>query len=397
MAYTEKTVMSWGSRIGSSFKGVMAALLLLAGGSFFLWNNEERSILTGDAIVEAQLATVELPDVSKVDPTFNGKMVHATGFADTKDVITDSIFGVKTTAIKLERKAEYYQWVESSKSETRQKLGGGTETVTTYTYKQDWAREPVDSSEFHDPLYRGKNTVLTTVPNETVYAENVTFGVYRLPPFIRNAISGTVPVSIDLTSGDIADLSRQSGFGYRITETEGSYVHVQNSTIYLGRSPVSPQNGDIRMTFTEVRPTEISILAQVIGDTFEPFRASNGNTFSRTTMGTVGAKNMFGSAVSGNKTTTWLFRLLGALIVCAAFRMLMAPLSVLAALIPILGTIVGAGTSIVAFLLGFTWSLLVVAIAWLRFRPVIGGSLLAASAVLLALLYAKGRKNKIST
>lgn len=401
MAYTEKTVTSWGSRIGSSFKGMVVALLLLVAGSFFLWNNEERSVLTGDAIVEAQFATVELPDVSKIDPSFNGKMVHATGFADTKDVLADSIFGVKTTAIKMERKSEYYQWVENSKSETREKLGGGTETVTTYTYKQEWVPEPVDSSRFRDPLYSGKNIVLTTVPGEIAHAGNVTMGAYRLPSFITNSISGTVPVSIDLTSGDIAGLSRQiappqtSSYGYSFVGAERSYVHVQSNTIYLGRSPASPRNGDVRVTFTEVRPAEISILARVINDTFEPFRASNGSTFSRTTMGTVGAENMFGSAVSGNKTTTWVLRFLGVLIIYVAFRMLMAPLSVLAGVIPILGTIVGAGTSLVAFLLGLAWSFLVIAVAWLRFRPLIGGSLLAVSVILLALLYVKGRKNKL--
>ena len=33
-----------------------------------------------------------------------------------------------------------YQWVEDSKSETQKTLGGGEETVTTYTYKKEWRR-----------------------------------------------------------------------------------------------------------------------------------------------------------------------------------------------------------------------------------------------------------------
>ena len=41
-------------------------------------------------------------------------------------------------AAGLNRKVEMYQWVEDSKSETQKTLGGGEETVTTYTYKKEW-------------------------------------------------------------------------------------------------------------------------------------------------------------------------------------------------------------------------------------------------------------------
>jgi hypothetical protein len=410
MAYQEIKTEGYGQRVGGSFKGMVAALVLLAAGTYLLWYNEGRSVATGDAIAEARMAAEELPDVGKLDPTHNGKMIHATGFADTKDVLTDPIFGVMTTAIRLDRKAEYYQWVENSSSKTQKKLGGGTETVTTYTYSQQWINKPVDSSAFHDPAYVGKNSVRTTVPNETFYAGDVTFGAYRLPSFIINSISGAVPLTVNLTSEDIENLNRQmihqevdpvnAGLETVVDNVALSqtglfdYVHVQSNVIYLGRSPTAPRNGDVRVTFTEVKPANISILAQVIGDTFEPFRASNGNTFSRLAMGTVGAENMFGDAVSGNNTLTWILRAVGALVVFTALKMFMAPLSVLADVIPILGTIVGAGTGLVAFLIGLAWSLIVIAAAWLRFRPVIGGSLLGGAAVLLALLYVKGRKTK---
>ena len=70
----------------------------------------------------------------------------------------------------------------------------------------------------------------------------------------------------------------------------------------------------MRITYNEIKPATISILAQVAGDTFEPFKASNGSTFSRVSMGTVGMDEMFGDAVSGNKTITWVLRLVGALL-----------------------------------------------------------------------------------
>ncbi|MEF2807339.1 MAG: hypothetical protein U0N16_02830, partial [Desulfovibrio sp.] len=133
-SFTETTSTSWGSRLGSSFGGIGMGIVLFIAATALLYWNEGRAVRTGDAIAEAQLATVPLPSISKVDPAFDGKTVYATGRAVTKDVLTDPDFGVKVNAIGLNRKAEFYQWTQQSKSETKKKLGGGEETVTTYTY-----------------------------------------------------------------------------------------------------------------------------------------------------------------------------------------------------------------------------------------------------------------------
>ena len=71
--------------------------------------------------------------------------------------------------------------------------------------------------------------------------------------------------------------------------------------------------------------------------------------------------------------------------------MLFAPLSVLASVVPILGRIVGAGAGLVSSLLGGAWSLLVLSLAWLRFRPMIGGIMLAIALVLVSLLMLRSK------
>ncbi|MBQ4325439.1 MAG: hypothetical protein IJC28_00785, partial [Mailhella sp.] len=75
-------------------------------------------------------------------------------------------------------------------------------------------------------------------------------------------------------------------------------------------------------------------------------------------------------------------------------KALVAPLSVIAGIIPLLGTIVGAGTGLVCTLLGGAWSLIIISIAWLRFRPVIGGAMIGVAVLLIAALYFKGRAKK---
>jgi len=69
-------------------------------------------------------------------------------------------------------------------------------------------------------------------------------------------------------------------------------------------------------------------------------------------------------------------------------------LGVLASVIPLLGDIVGVGTGIVSLLLGLAWSLVIISIAWLRFRPVMGIAMLAVAGAFRALLYFKRRSRK---
>ena len=62
---------------------------------------------------------------------------------------------------------------------------------------------------------------------------------------------------------------------------------------------------------------------------------------------------------------------------------------VLADVLPILGDIVGIGLGVVAFLISTAVALVVIAIAWLFYRPVLGIILLAAAVGLLVLLIKK--------
>ena len=390
MAYQKVTQTSWFTRIGRSFGGVVTGLILIVLASWLLYWNEGRTVRAGGAIGEAQMLTVQMKDISKVDSSFEGKLVHAMGRADTQDVLRDSTFGVEKQAVKLARKVEYYQWVETSRRETRKKLGGGEETVTTYTYNLKWNSRPVDSSVFEDIRYRNRNTLLARVEDESIVASTVNFGAYTLPPFLKNGIGGARPLPVELSEEkreEIAKLLSDSSKG-------ADFVHGRENTVYLGGNPGNPQVGDVRITYMETPPADISIVARVIGSTFEEFVASNGYTFSRLEMGTVSPETMFEGAKTENTVMAWIIRVVGTVLVITGLSLIFAPLSVVADVIPLLGTIVGAGTGLVAFLLGLAWSLLLIAIAWIRFRPLLAGGLIAAVVAILALLYMKGRGKK---
>ena len=58
------------------------------------------------------------------------------------------------------------------------------------------------------------------------------------------------------------------------------------------------------------------------------------------------------------------------------FKLISAPLAVVADVLPIAGSIVGIGTGIVSFLLSAPLSLITIAVAWVFYRPLIGIPLL---------------------
>lgn len=75
------------------------------------------------------------------------------------------------------------------------------------------------------------------------------------------------------------------------------------------------------------------------------------------------------------------------------FAIFLAPLSTLASVIPILGDLVGGAVTLVSVAIGVPLSILVIAFAWLTFRPLIGGGLILVALVVGYLLW-RWRKSR---
>ena len=394
MAYTETTSTSYGQRLAGSAKGMIGGLLMFIIGTCLLWWNEGRTVRTAKAIGDAASHVESVADVSRVDASLNGKLIHASAFADTKDTLTDDMFGVREQAIKLDRKVEYYQWVENAQTREREKIGGGKETTTTYTYEKKWVDKPVNSAEFKDPQYQSANKVLSEVEERNEMAQHVTFGAYTLPESFVTSISGSEPVEVRMTEEQRFTWDERLHMLMPKVNTETSLVHTSANTVYLGLSPNSPQVGDVRVTFTKVPPADISLIAQVDGSTFKAYRAKNGQSFSRVQMGTVSADEMILQARSENNMLTWVLRLVGVLLIVIGLKGMFGLLPMLFKVLPFLGSIVDAGVGLVSWILGLAWSFIIIAIAWLVFRPIIGISLLVLAIAGIVFLKRRGKKNE---
>ena len=149
MSFTEATSSGWFGRIGSSITGVLFGLVLLVVSLVMLvWNerNAVQDLKTNREIAEIVISV----SADAVDSANEGKLVHLNGRAKTDDLVTNQQFAIEENAIRLSWDAQIYQWVEKKESKKRKKLGGGEETVTTYTYKKEWVNKPIDSSRFKE-------------------------------------------------------------------------------------------------------------------------------------------------------------------------------------------------------------------------------------------------------
>ncbi len=402
MAYTETTTTGYGTRVGNSFKQIGTGFLMFLAGTVLLWWNEGRTVKTGDAIVEAQQATVEMEHPDKKDASLEGKMVHATATAVAHDLLKDGTFPVAGNYTKIDREVEYYQWVERKEEQKRDKLGGGEETVTTYYYDRKWVDEPVNSGSFHDPQYRGANTVRAQFDDQTVYAEDVTFGAYKLPKFFIEQVGTAEDLNVyqdpaeytkALMGNDSVEVTQQD-VDRALQGMNLDFNDISGNVVYYG-DPSNTQVGDVRVTFKGVKPqNEVSIMAQVKGDTFAKYVAKNGYTFSRLNNGNATAAEMVQQAKDENDMIKWALRLLGVLLVIGGLKGIFNFLVILLKVVPFLASIMNFGVGLICTVLGLAWSLIVIGLAWVFYRPILGISLLVIAGGLIAWMVIRGKNKK---
>ena len=396
MAYTETQHTSYGGRLKNSLGGIGTGFLLFIGATVLLWWNEGRAVKTAKAINETEDVCVEMDNINKLDAQFNGQVVHATGSATTNDSLVDAEFETGAVAVRLTRSVEYYQYVEEKHEETHDNVGGSQDKKITYTYKETWTDSPVNSGEFKDPSYQNKNFVYSNVETKESFAENVAFGAYKLNEKQIKSISGDVAQDLNVSSSKVAAWNKAciAVAKSRGIEASDSMVHVNGNVVYYGVNPNSPQIGDVKVTFTKVLPGAISIIAKVSGNTFTDYTAKNKNKFSRLEMGTKDAAEMFENSRDENSTLTWILRVLGIVLVIVGLRNLFDIVVSLLKVLPPLATVASLGVGLVCGVVGFVWSLLVIAIAWIFYRPVLAIIILAAVGALVYFLVKRSKKNE---
>ena len=382
MAYQEVTTTGYGTRVGNSFKAIGGGIIMFCLGTALLWWNEGRAVKTEKMLDEAGGAYVEMENPNKKDASLDGELICGTALATTEDSLSDAQFGVGAKAIALRRTVEYYQWVEHAQEKKEDKLGGKEVTTTTYTYTKEWTSRPVESSQFKDPAYQAKNKVLTTLDNVEQYAENVSFGAYKLNESPIHSISSVEPLVLGYDSTRVAELNKDTTIHVRVNQNE----------IYYGSSASGgPEVGDVRVTFEQIAPAKVTVMAVVDGDSFKPFKAKNGKRFQTLVMGKKSGDEIIDSAKDTNSMILWALRIIGILIVIGGLKGVFGFLETILKVVPFIAGIFGWGVGVVCTVVGVVWSLIIIALAWLFYRPLLGISLLALAGFLIWIFAFKGK------
>ena len=375
--FTEVTSESWFSRLGGAVKGIFFGLILFAVSFVVLFWNEGRAVERQKDLEEGGSKVVSVT-AEQVDSGNEGQLIHLSAQASTDEELKDPVFGVAAKALKLRRSVEMYQWEESVQSETKKKLGGGTETVSTYSYSKIWSESIIDSSGFKKPEgYQNPKTMARS--SESWQAKKVMLGAFILSSSLVSKINAFEPLAV--SEENLPDSLKKS-------------IKVNGGGFYMGEAPGNPRVGDMKITFASVKPLEVSVVSQQKGESFVPFKSSNGNSVELLQTGTYSAEEMFQKAQDDNKMLTWILRVVGFFLMMIGLNMIFKLASVVADVIPILGNIVGAGTGIIAFLLAACLSLVTIAIAWVFYRPILGVALLAVAVALIVVISMKLKGNK---
>lgn len=374
---TVTTNQSWFSRIGGAFGGVIIGLILIPLSIWALSWNEGRAVQTERSLKEGAGLVATVPNTA-VSPANEGKLIHTTGPLVIADPLTDPEFGITAAGVRLVRTAEMYQWVENSKSETRNKLGGGTETVTTYTYAREWKPERVDSSGFKES---GHDNPDMTVQGATIAAPSGTLGAYTVGENVLSRLSDAQPVPI--TTEQQADIQQAVGSSREIS--------VSNNQIHFG-DPAAPAIGDMRVSYTVVPAGPISVVGAQQGNTFGSFQAKAGDQILLVARGEQTSAAMFKTAQDNNRMLTWGIRIGGIIALMIGFGMIMAPIGVLADVIPFLGSIARLGTGIIGFVLAIVVGFITIAIAWIAVRPILSVVLISVAVGTFILFAIYGKK-----
>lgn len=377
--FTEVTKQSWFSRIGGAFAGVLVGIVMLILAFPLLFWNEGRAVKTYKTLKEGGNVVISVP-ADRVDAAHAGSLIHVTGLADTQEILQDTDFNVSVNALKLKRTVEIFQWKENSKSETTKKVGGGTETVTEYWYSREWSSRLVNSDHFKKPTEHRNPTAMPYSSTQKT-ADKVTLEAFTLSPRLVDQINSFEPLVITADAPLPKAIAKKG--------------QVYDSGYYIGEDPANAQVGDLRVSFAIVKPVSVSVVARQVAKTFEPYIAKASGSIELLQTGTHSAETMIEAAQKSNATLTWLLRLGGFFGMIAGLYLLFRPLSVMADILPIAGTIVGAGTGLIAFLIAAPASLITIAVAWVFYRPIIGIVLIAIAVGLLVTLKSKLKAAKL--
>ena len=391
--FTEVSTQGWFGRIGDSIKGVLVGLVLVVVGAGVLFWNEGRAVKTAKDLAAGAKSVITVKSDAVVSAN-ESKLVHTTATAATTQHLKDEQFAIapKDNVLKLRRAVQMYQWKETEKTEKEKNIGGSETTKKTYTSRTTWSDELIDSGRFKQPADH-VNPSSMKFNSQTQAASPINAGAFVLAPELIAKISNFEPLPVTLPEVSPAGPERPAGDALPVLPPN---VKAADGGYYVGADPSSPKIGDTKIMFSVVKSGPVSVIGRQVGSQLGSFIGDNGTDLAMLQTGTVSAADMFKAAEAANRMMTWILRLIGFLAIWFGLMAILQPLVVMADVLPFLGDLLGMGLAIGTFFVGSALSIIVIAIGWLVYRPVMGVGLLVVAAGLLYLVKKAGKSRRLA-
>ena len=360
-SFVETTSTSWLSRIVGSITGVLFGIVFVIGSIGLLFWNEGRAVQTARSLSEGGKVVVDAAP-SPVDPSNEGKLIHLSGDATAGAPIVDRAFGVSASALRLLRVAQMYQWEEDKHQETHKSIGGSEETVTTYTYKKVWSDRAIDSQTFRHP--DGHANPQKQYGGFSATAADAALGAFKLGAAVLNLLPTSAALQLDPQAAD--------PLKSRIANAQ-----IADGDIYIGGNPDSPQIGDYKIAYTYAPVGAVSVIGRQAASGIAPYQTRAGDRLLLAVPGDRPAADMFKQAERDNMLLTWILRLGGVVAMWLGIYLVLRPLVVVADVVPLIGSVIGAGAGLVALAFTMVVAGFVIALAWFWYRPLVGVAVLA--------------------
>ncbi len=220
----------------------------------------------------------------------------------------------------------------------------------------------IDSDNFNQAGHENPKT--TFYEDKSVQVEHVKVGAFSLSNEQISHVATNGVVALD-ANNEIGSFKISGGYLINSEEMDKSQI------------------GDVRITWKYNTWTTASVLAVQKGESFETYTSKDGVKTNRVEEGEKTSADFISEINSENKFMKWLFRGIGALLIVFGYASVISPLTKLSSLVPVLGNIVGSLLGLIAFLIGIVHSLIIIVIAWFRYRPVLAIILLVVIAVII--------------
>lgn len=340
----------------TGFGLILIAILLL------FWN-EGRAVKRAKALKNGKSSVVSITTSDEVTP--EKSLIHIAGLVNAKGELYDEAFNVRQSGLKLVRKVYYYQWKESKKTEKKKKAGGSEVTKTTFSYNKVWSPDLISSQEFHESQAHVNS-------NSAKYVDRIWNSSATMNESI--ALSDEVLTRI----GDFKSV--QLNHTLDIGLLSNIQIQSQSETgYYIGKSsPENPSIGDEFVTFSYVPFGNYTIVGEIAGGQLGVYQSQGDQPILLVKEGIHTSDEMFLDALQANATTTWILRCLGWLLLFGGVYAITAPLVVVADVVPLIGDLLGVGLGLCAGILASMVFLVVCALGWFLYRPILSIVLLIA-------------------